>query len=71
MQYFQEGKELIFHFTEAIVGLQEILGPGRDRMGQGPSILARSHTFAEIDHEVIFTVILSSSDTFKKAVVSY
>ena len=39
--------------------------------GQDPgvpsSILARSHTFVEIDHEIISTVILlSSAESFKK-----
>ena len=39
--------------------------------GQGPgvpsSILARSHTFVEIDHEIISTVILlPSAESFKK-----
>ena len=32
--------------------------------GVASSILARSHTFVEIDHEIIFTVILLPS--FKK-----
>ena len=36
------------------------------------SILARSHTFVEIDHEIISTVILlPSADSFKRVVVSY
>ena len=30
------------------------------------SIPARSHTFVEIDHEIISTVILLSSESFKK-----
>ena len=30
------------------------------------SIPARSHTFVEIDHEIISTVILPSADSFKK-----
>ena len=30
------------------------------------SILARSHTFVEIDHEIISTVILPSTESFKK-----
>ena len=35
--------------------------------GVASSIPARSHTFVEIDHEIISTVILlSSSDLFKK-----
>ena len=35
--------------------------------GVASSILARSHTFVEIDHEIISTVILlPSADTFKK-----
>ena len=35
--------------------------------GVGSSILAQSHTFVEIDHEIIFTVIfLPSADSFKK-----
>ena len=34
--------------------------------GVASSILARSHTFVEIDHEIISTVILfSSADSFK------
>ena len=33
----------------------------------GSSISARSHTFVEIDHEIIFTIILlPSADSFKK-----
>ena len=33
----------------------------------GSSILARSHTFVEIDHEIISTIILLlSADSFKK-----
>ena len=36
------------------------------------SIPARSHTFVEIDHEVIYTVILLlSAESFKKIVVTY
>ena len=35
--------------------------------GVGSSNLARSHTFAEIDHEIISTVILlPSTESFKK-----
>ena len=35
--------------------------------GVTSSILARSHTFVEIDHEIIFTVILlTSAESFKK-----
>ena len=35
--------------------------------GVASSIPARSHTFVEIDHEIISTVILlSSTDSFKK-----
>ena len=35
--------------------------------GVASSILARSHTFSEIDHEIISTVILLPSDeSFKK-----
>ena len=35
--------------------------------GVGSSILARSHTFVEIDHEIISTVILlPSAESFKK-----
>ena len=35
--------------------------------GVESSILARSHTFVEIDHEIISTVILlPSADSFKK-----
>ena len=35
--------------------------------GVASSILARSHTFVEIDHEIISTVILlPSADSFKK-----
>ena len=35
--------------------------------GVASSILARSHTFMEIDHEIIPTVILlPSAETFKK-----
>ena len=35
--------------------------------GVSSSILARSHTFVEIDHEIISTVILlPSTDSFKK-----
>ena len=36
------------------------------------SIPVRSHTFVEIDHEIISTVILlPSADSFKRVVVSY
>ena len=39
--------------------------------GVASSILARSHTFVEIDHEIISTIILlPSAESFKK-VVSY
>ena len=35
--------------------------------GVASSILARSHTFVEIDHEILSTVILlPSADSFKK-----
>ena len=35
--------------------------------GVASSIPARSHTFVEIDHEIIYTVILlPSADSFKK-----
>ena len=35
-------------------------------------IPARSHTFSEIDHEIISTVILlPSAESFRKVVVSY
>ena len=40
--------------------------------GVASSIPVRSHTFVEIDHEMISTVILlPSADSFKKGVVSY
>ena len=40
--------------------------------GVASSIPVRSHTFVEIDHEMISTVILlPSADSFKKVVVSY
>ena len=40
--------------------------------GVASSIPARSHTFVEIDHEIISTVILlPSADSFKRVVVSY
>ena len=40
--------------------------------GVTSSIPVRSHTFVEIDHEMISTVILlPSADSFKKVVVSY
>ena len=40
--------------------------------GVASSIPAWSHTFVEIDHEIISTVILlPSADSFKKGVVSY
>ena len=36
------------------------------------SIPAQSHTFVEIDHEIISTVILvSTAESFKRVVVSY
>ena len=36
-------------------------------LGVASSIPARSHTFVEIDHEIIFMVILlASADSFKK-----
>ena len=39
--------------------------------GVASSILARSHTFVEIDHEIIFTVVLlPSADLFKKGLLS-
>ena len=34
--------------------------------GVAGSIPARSHTFVEIDHKIISTVILPSADSFKK-----
>ena len=34
--------------------------------GDASSIPARYHTFVEIDHEIISTVILPSTDSFKK-----
>ena len=40
--------------------------------GVASSIPARSHTFVEIDHEIISTVILlPSADSFENVVVSY
>ena len=40
--------------------------------GVASSIPARSHTFVEIDHEIISTVILlPSAESFMKVVVSY
>ena len=40
--------------------------------GVASSIPARSHTFVEIDHEIISTVIhLPSADSFKKGFRSY
>ena len=40
--------------------------------GVASLIPARSHTFVEIDHEIISTVILlPSADSFKKVAVSY
>ena len=40
--------------------------------GGASSIPARSHTFMEIDHEIISTVILlPSAESFKMVVVSY
>ena len=40
--------------------------------GVASSIPVRSHTFVEIDHEMISTVILlPSADSFKSVVVSY
>ena len=39
--------------------------------GVGSSILARSHTFVEIDHEIIYMVILLPSTDSRMAVVSY
>ena len=38
--------------------------------GVASSIPVRSHTFMEIDHEIISTVILPSADS-KRVVVSY
>ena len=39
--------------------------------GVASSIAARSHTFVEIDHEIISTVILlPSADSFKKGCLS-
>ena len=38
--------------------------------GVASSIPARSHTFEEIDHEIISTVILPSAESFKKGCVS-
>ena len=54
-----------------MINLHESTGPGRDRTRADPgvasSIPARSHTFVEIDHEMISTVILLPSvDSFKK-----
>ena len=39
--------------------------------GVAGSISARSHTFVEIDHEIIFTIILLPSADSKRVVVSY
>ena len=40
--------------------------------GVASSIPARSHTFVEIDHEIIYTVILlPSADHSRRVVVSY
>ena len=39
--------------------------------GVTSSILARSHTFEEIDHEIISTAILLPSVELRKFVVSY
>ena len=56
-----------------ILGLAEIktLHP-RDKIMSKDSIPARSHTFVEIDHEIISTVILlPSADLSRRVVVSY
>ena len=39
--------------------------------GVASSILARSHTFVEIDHEIIFNAILLPSADSRRVVVSY
>ena len=39
--------------------------------GVGSSILARSHTFVEIDHEIISTITLAPSADSRRVVVSY
>ena len=53
-----------------MINLHESMGPGQDGTrdpGVASSIPARSHTFVEIDHEIISTVILlSSAESFKK-----
>ena len=40
-------------------------------LGVSSSIQARSHTFVEIDHEIISTVILTPSADSRRVVVSY
>ena len=53
-----------------MINLHESMVPGRDRTrdpGVASSIPARNHTFLEIDHEIVSTVILlPSADLFKK-----
>ena len=65
---------LLYYYKESI--FLSYVGPGRVAQlvtcltadqGVASSILALSHTFMEIDHEIIFTVILlPSADSFKK-----
>ena len=45
--------------------------PTADPPGFASSILARSHTFVEIDHEIISTAFLLPSTDSRRVVVSY
>ena len=53
-----------------MINLLESMGPGRNRTrdsGVATSIPARSHTFKEIDQEIISSaILLPSAESFKK-----
>ena len=66
--FYDTFDKTLLHVILVMINLHESMGPGRDRIpGVASSIPARSHTFVEIDHEIISAVILlPSADSFKK-----
>ena len=59
-----------FHVAQSVTCLAEDTCLTADP-GVTSSILARSHTFVEIDHEIISTVVLLPSADSRRVVVSY
>ena len=69
-----KGTGFLFQFTYCVFVAQQVTCLATDASltadpGVASSILARSHTFVEIDHEIITTVILLNHS--RRVVVSY